>query len=46
MMARRGISAKLGDIPAEGFTVKKGGKTAFITFGTEGKTGAGCRLQS
>ena len=26
---------KLGEIPAESFSVKKGGKTALVSFGTE-----------
>jgi len=32
---RRGLSEKLGEIPAENFTVKKGSKTALLTFDTQ-----------
>ena len=35
LAARRGVAMKLGEIPAESFSVKKGGKTALVSFGTE-----------
>ena len=36
LAARRGMATKLGEIPipAENFSVKKGGRTAIVTFGT------------